>query len=151
MKYEVDIIINKPRAEVVAKFDSVENLYHWMKGLQSFETYQGEAGSNGAKSKVIFQSGKRRIEMIETITDNSLPESMAGTYDAPGVHNIVINRFEEVDENTTRYVSDQEFQFKSLGMKFFGWLMPSAFKRQSMNYLIAFKNFVEKGTSVQQA
>ena len=148
MKYTEDIIINKPKSEVVAKFDSKENLKHWMEGFQSFETFEGEEGQNGAKAKIVFVNGKRRMEMTETIIDNSFPDYFTTTYDAPGVHNIVKNIFEEVDENTTRVANKQEFQFKSFGMKVFGVLMPSLFKKQSRKYLNNLKAFVEEGKSV---
>ena len=148
MKYEVSIIINRPRTEVVEKFDNPDNLRHWMEGLQSFEPLEGTPGTPGARSKVVFQQGKRRIEMIEIITENSLPDRMSGTYDAPGVHNIVVNRFEELDPQTTRVVNEQEFQMKGLMMKVFALLMPAMFRKQSMKYLSAFKAFVEEGASV---
>jgi hypothetical protein len=35
-------------------------------------------------------------------------------------------------------------------MKAMGFLMPNAFKKQSMKYLTDFKNFAENGTSVAQ-
>ena len=59
-----------------------------------------------------------------------------------GVYNIVINRFEKVDKNTTRVINDQEFRFKGF-MKIIGLLMPGAFKKQSKKYLEDFKYFVE--------
>ena len=44
--------------------------------------------------------------------------------------------------NRTKYISEQEFQFKGF-MKVIGFIMPGAFKKQSMKYLEAFKNFAE--------
>ena len=148
MKYTVETIINKPKAEVVGKFDSTENLKFWMRGLKSFETIKGEPGTNGSISKVVFETGKRKMQMTETILDNSLPDSLSMSYQGPGVFNINTNRFEAVDENRTKYSNEQEFQFKSLAMKIFGWLMPSMFKKQSMIYMNDFKAFVEVGKSV---
>ncbi|MEM6726316.1 MAG: SRPBCC family protein, partial [Bacteroidota bacterium] len=65
MKYQVDVIIDRPRAEVIQLFDSTENLYDWMEGLQSFEHLSGTPGEVGAKSKLTFKMGKRDITMIE--------------------------------------------------------------------------------------
>jgi len=87
--------------------------------------------------------GNREIEMIETVTVRNLPDEFSGTYEAKGVFNIVKNKFISLPDNRTKYVSEQEFQFKGF-MKIIGFLMPSAFKKQSMQYLIDFKNFVEK-------
>jgi len=87
--------------------------------------------------------GKREIEMIETITVRNLPEVFSGTYEAKGVFNIVKNRFIPLLDNRTKFISQQEFHFKGF-MKIIGFLMPNAFKKQTMKYLIDFKNFVVK-------
>ncbi|MFY0643642.1 MAG: SRPBCC family protein [Bacteroidia bacterium] len=150
MKYSVSAVINKPREEVVAKFDNADNMKHWMRGLQSFEHLEGEPGKAGAKSKMVFKSGKRTIEMVETIVENKLPDYLHGSYDAKGVHNTIKANFEDIDGKSTRYVNEQEFHFAGLAMKFMGWIMPGAFKKQSMIYLNDFKAFVEEGTSVAE-
>lgn len=143
MKYTQSITINKSINEVVALFDSVENLYEWMDGLQSFEPLSGTPGEVGATAKLVFKMGKRELEMIETITAKNLPSEFSGTYDAKGVHNIVRNFFEPIDENTTKYTSENEFQFKGI-MKVIAFIMPGAFKKQSYKYLEAFKAFAER-------
>ncbi len=148
MKYSVDIIINRPREEVIAKYDNPDNLKHWMAGLQEMELLEGEQGQVGAKSRMRFANGKRTIEMKETILDKQLPNSMTFKFEADGVENTVINRFEMVDENSTRVVNDQEFIMKGFVMKIFAALMPGMFKKQSTTYLKALKAFVEEGTSV---
>lgn len=142
MKYTVDIIIDKPIDEVIALFDNADNMKKWMEGLQSFEHLSGTPGHPGATSKLVFNTGGRRMEMIETITVRDLPREFSGTYDVKGVHNIVKNFFESVNEHQTRYATEQEFQFKGF-MKILGWIMPGAFKKQSMKYLKDFKRFAE--------
>lgn len=141
MKYTCEIIIDKPREEVTELFDSVDNLYKWMEGLQKFEMISGTPGEVGAKSKLTFQLGKRKMEMIETITEKNLPDSFSGTYEANGVLNIIQNEF--VDQgNQTLYRTHQEFRLTGV-MKIFGWLFPGMFKKQSMKHLEAFKKFAE--------
>lgn len=142
MKYRIEIEINKPLNEVIDLFDNPDNMDKWMEGLQSFEHLSGEPGQPGAKSRLKFKMGKREVEMIETITVRDLPHEFSGTYEANGVFNIVNNRFEKIDEYSTRYISDQEFQMSGF-MKIMGWLMPVAFKKQSRKYLEAFKAFAE--------
>lgn len=142
MKYNLEIEINLPRKTVIELFDNVENLAKWMDGLQSFEHLSGEAGQVGAKSKLVFKMGKRDIEMIETVTVRNLPEEYSGTYDANGVHNIVKNKFFELPNGHTKYLTEQEFQFKGF-MKIIGFLFPSAFKKQSLKYLVDFKRYAE--------
>lgn len=143
MKYTVSIDIDKPIDRVIELFDSTDNLKEWMEGLQSFEHLSGTPGQVGARSKLIYKMGKKDVEMIETITVRKLPQEFSGTYEAEGVFNIVKNRFEKLSDNKTRYISEQEFEFKGM-MKYVAFLMPWAFKKQSMKYLKAFKRFVEK-------
>ncbi|MFZ1256379.1 MAG: SRPBCC family protein [Saprospiraceae bacterium] len=142
MKYTCEIEIDLPIEKVISLFDNSDNLLKWMEGLQSFEIISGNPGQVGAKARLIFLMGKRKMEMIETITVRNLPTEFSGTYEANGVFNIVKNSFKEMGPNRTKYISEQEFQFKGF-MKVIGFIMPGAFKKQSMKYLKAFKNFAE--------
>ena len=142
MKYSNEVEINLPRNRVIELFDNTDNMKHWQKGLQSFEHVSGTPGQPGATSRLKYKMGKREIEMIETITNNNLPEEFAGTYDAKGVHNIMSNKFISLSENKTKWVADCEFQFKGF-MKVIAFLMPAAFKKQSQKYLDDFKTFAE--------
>ena len=45
MEYKLDIIINKPVAEVIQLFDDPENLKKWQPELVSFDHVSGEAGA----------------------------------------------------------------------------------------------------------
>lgn len=143
MKYTSEIEINQPVARVVELFDNADNMSKWMEGLQSFEPISGTHGQVGAKAKLKFKMGKREIEMIETITVRNLPDEFSGTYEAKGVFNVVKNRFVSLPGNRTKYISEQEFEFKGF-MKIIGFLMPGAFKKQSMKYLADFKKFAEQ-------
>ncbi|MCG3172772.1 MAG: hypothetical protein GMKNLPBB_00927 [Myxococcota bacterium] len=142
MKYQVEVTIDVPRDKVISLFDNPDNMKKWMKGLQSFTPLGGTPGQPGAKSQLVFLTNGRRMEMVETITVRDLPREFSGVYEAKGVWNSVRNLFEEVPGGKTRYVSEQEFRFSGF-MKLFGWLMPGAFRKESMRYLQDFKNFVE--------
>ena len=144
MKYELEIEINLPRAKVIELFDSTENLKEWQPGLESFEHVSGTPGEVGAVSHLVFQMGKRRIEMTETITAKNLPNEFSGTYEAKGMWNLVENFFIEKDENTTIYKTINTFDCKTLMLKIMAFIMPSAFKKQSYKYMEYFKEFAEK-------
>jgi len=148
MKYTCEITIDLPREEVIRKLDNADNIKHWQKGLLGYELLSGTPGEEGAKMRLDYKMGKRSISMVETISKRNFPDEFNAIYDAKGVHNVQHNKFHEVDSNTTSWVSESEFQFSSFGMKLMGWIMPGAFKKQSMKYLVDFKNFVEKGESV---
>ncbi|MDH3494555.1 MAG: SRPBCC family protein [Acidobacteriota bacterium] len=144
MKYVVDTVIDRPVNEVISKFDDPENLKEWMDGLLSFEPISGTPGEIGAKAKLVFQMGKKKIEMIETITAKNLPDEFGGTYEAEGVFNTVMNRFESVGNDQTRMTQQCEFEFTSFMMKVMGFFIPGAFKSQTRKHMDAFKSFAER-------
>ena len=93
MKYKVDILIEKPIDEVVEKFSDRSNDKLWMKGFVKKTQISGEEGEEGAKCKVEFEMGKRRVEMIEEITNKNLPDDYTTTYTTDKVFNIVKSSF----------------------------------------------------------
>lgn len=143
MKYTNEVIIKKPIDEVIELFDNVENMYQWQPELQSFETFEGIEGKEGAKSRLKYKMGSRDVEMIETILVKNLPKEFSGTYEAKGVFNEIKNSFIKIDDNTTKWVSENVFHFSGF-MKLMAFFMPGAFKKQSQKYLDLFKEFVEK-------
>ncbi|HIB37294.1 SRPBCC family protein [Mesonia sp.] len=148
MKYSTEIIIDQPREKVIEKLDSVENLKHWQRGLLKAEPLSGKLGAEGSKMELHYKMGKRELMMIETILKRELPNKFHATYDTKGVHNIQKNYFQEASANQTRWISESEFQFSSFPMKVMGFVMPGAFKKQSLKYMKDFKAFVEDGKSV---
>ena len=148
MKYVSKITIDLPLEEVIKKLDNPDNMKHWQTGLTSWELLSGNPGKEGAKMKLNYDMGKRKMELIETIIKSKFPKEFHATYDTKGVHNIQQNYFSETPEGITKWVSHSEFQFSGFMMKLIGFLMPGAFKKESMRYLRNFKNFAEKGISV---
>ena len=64
------------------------------------------------------------------------------------MHNIQHNYFEELPNGHTKWTSKSEFQASSFMLKAMMFLMPGAFKKQSLQYMNDFKNFAETGASV---
>ncbi|MCL6267909.1 SRPBCC family protein [Flagellimonas myxillae] len=147
MKYTCEITVDLPRDEFLKKLDNPDNMKHWQRGLLGYEHLSDKPGAEGAKMSLKYQMGKREMEMVETILKRALPDAFHLSYDAKGVHNIQKNFFIEED-GKTKWVSESEFQFSGFGMKLMGFLMPGAFRKQSMKYLNDFKAFAENGTSV---
>jgi len=142
MKYTTTINIRQARDKVIALFDSVDNMYKWQPGLISFDHLSGDPGREGAKSRLTYKMGKREVEMIETITRRNFPDEFSGTYEARGVWNKQVNYFEAIDENSTRWTSVSEFRCSGF-MKIMCWLMPGAFKKQTLKLMNHFKEFAE--------
>ena len=148
MKYTVELIVKLPLDEFVKKFDNTENMKHWQRGLVSTEHISGNPGRYGAKMKLTYKIGKREMELIETVTHRNLPHEFHGTYDAKGLHTNQENYFEETPEGHTKWTSKSEFLPLGFTMWIMTLIMPTTFKKQSLQYMKDFKNFAEKGISV---
>lgn len=145
MRYESEIIINLPRTRVIELFDSFDNLKKWQEGLISYEHLSGEPGQPGTKTRLLYDMGRRRMEMIETIIERNLPDEFSATYDASGVHNIVRNNFYDEGEQT-RWVLDSDFQFRSY-MRIVSLFIPnSSFRNQTRSSMESFKRFAENAS-----
>jgi hypothetical protein len=137
-----------PRDEVIKKMDNPDNMKHWQRGLVSYEHISGTPGEIGAKMQLNYKMGKREFNLLETITKSNFPEEFHGTYSAKGMHNVQENFFKETPEGHTKWTSTCEFIPSGFMMRAMAFLMPGAFKKQSKKYMVDFKNFAEKGTSV---
>ena len=143
MNYTCETIIRLPRQRVIELFDNPDNLKEWMPGLVSFEHISGNPGQPGAVSRLVFQLGKRKMVMTETVKVRRLPDEFTGTYDMNGVYNEVKNFFAETQEGFTHYKTENYFRFTGI-MKIFAWMMGSTFRKTSQDYLDRFKAFAEK-------
>lgn len=151
MKYTSEVIVDVPLAEFMDKFDSAENMKHWQRGLMSVEHISGVPGMVGAKMKLNYLMGTRKIELLETVTHCNLPYEFHGTYSAQGIDNIQQNYFEEIEKDSTKWTSISDFMPLNFMMRAMLWMMPKAFKKQTMQYMTDFKQFAEKGISVSNA
>ena len=147
VKYTEEIEINANIETVVALFDNPYNMEKYMHGIESYTVLNGNLREVGTRAEIVVSHiekdvVKRRIVMVEEIITNNLPEEKKVTYTSDVVYNIVTNRFEKISETETRFINEQEFEFKGF-MKIMSFFMPSAFKEQSRIYLVNFKNFVE--------
>jgi len=147
IKYTEEIEINSNIDSLIVLFDNPYNMKEYMEGIESYTVLSGNIREVGAKAELVVafiekDVVNRRIVMIEEIITNNLPKEKKVTYTADGVYNIVTNRFEKVSENKTKFINEQEFEFKGY-MKIISFFIPSAFKKQSRIYLEDFKEFAE--------
>lgn len=142
MKYTTKILINLPRSKVIELFDSTDNMYKWQPELISFEPISGVPGKVGAKSKMRYKMGKREVDMIETIIKQNFPDEFNCTYEAKNVWNLQQNTFIETNKSETEWISISEFRCSGF-MKIICWVMPGAFKKETLKHMKRFKEFAE--------
>ncbi|RXG27217.1 SRPBCC family protein [Leeuwenhoekiella marinoflava] len=143
MQYTKKIIIDLPLEKTVEFMDSLENLKKWQEGLVQAKVIRGNFGEKGAKTELKYDFGKRKMTLIETILETDMPRLLIAEYTTKNVYNIQRNTFEATQDGKTIWTSESEFKFEGLAMKTFGFLIPGAFKKQSLKYMRDFKNFAE--------
>lgn len=141
MRYTLEITIDAPRDTVVGLFTDRTRFTEWQPGLERYELVSGSQAQTGARSELTTRTGSRTMEMTETVESNSLPDGLDVIYETEGVWNRNANRFIAESQDSTRWISDNEFRFegarKALG------LLPGPFKKESLLIMERFKAFVE--------
>jgi len=149
--YVTEIIINKPIEEVTKKMASIENMKHWQEGLMSTEHISGIPGVIGAKMRLNYSFGKRKMEIIKTIIKANFPIEFHATYTTKGVRNIQGNYFESTKDGFTKWTCNNNYEPTSFAMSTMLFFMPKTFKKQTKTYMKNFKKFIENGTSIFNA
>ncbi len=104
MKYTCTVDIELPIDKTVELWTDEKNFKEWQDGFQSIELLSGTPNEKGAKSKIILDDGKRRIELIETIINSNLPSEKKALYEHIHMTNTQTSRFEPISKNKTRYI-----------------------------------------------
>ena len=144
MKFKSSIIIDRPQKIVAAYFADPQYLGEYQDGFLRKELVSGNAGEEGAISKMYYQYGKNEMELTETITSNQLPDSFSGFYHHKHMDNTMKCRFVPVGETQTRYESDFEYTRMNWIMpRLIAILFPGMYKRQGEKWMKNFKRFVE--------
>jgi len=148
MKYTSQILIRLPLSELLNKLRNYDDLKYWHRGFESFEHVSGEPGTLGAKMKLNYKFGNRKIHLIETLTYSNFPNEYHLFCDSEGIHNIYKNYFIETEKGQTKWTFETECIPTTFFMSVKTLLMPGIYKKQISKYLEDFKNFAEKGVSV---
>lgn len=142
MKYQCTVVIDRPREQVVAKFDDPGSMRQWQPTLTSVEQLEGERGEVGSVAKLVYNTGKQPMEMREKLVARDLPDSVDYLYEARGVVNPCHNTFEDLPDGKTRWTMDTEFRFSGL-MAFLSLFMRGSFYKETERSMNAYKQWVE--------
>ena len=140
MKFTCSIIIDKPVVQVVEAFLDPEAMKHSQNGFLDKVLISGKQNEVGAKSKLIY----KKFNMMETVTENNLPNSFSGLYEHKNMTNTMQSKFKSIDYNKTMLSAEIEYtELKGFVIKVIAKLFPGMFKKQVDLWLKRFKNYVE--------
>lgn len=144
MKFVCRVVIDAQIEKVISLFGNKDNLSKWQDGFISLEHLEGTPGTPGAKSRLVYQTRGKQIELIETIIKNELPREFIASYEADTMRNTMKNTFSNIDIHQTEYIAEVEYtKFNGLIPKLMAKLFPGMFKKQTQKWLNQFKEFVE--------
>lgn len=146
MKFSYTLEINAPRQKVVDLFQNPDNLKHWQDGFEGIEEVSGSPGQTDAKKKMFYKQGSRKMELLETVISNNLPDEFIGFYQHIHMENTMTSRFSEIKDGTaTLYEAEIEYtKFNKFGIKIMAYLFPGMFRKQGKKWFDQFKAFAEK-------
>ena len=127
---------------LLEKFKDPEGVKHWMEGLQRIEHLSGTPGEVGAKSDFYFLHKNKEMKISETVLEQYLPNQIKFGYQSPMGYNEVEMLFEKLSDSGVKQTNNSYFELKGF-MKVTSFLMKGMFKKQSLKYMTAFKNYVE--------
>ena len=140
MKYEAEI--QASREFVWATFNNPDNLSRWQPTLESLTYQAGEPGQPGAVAELVYNENGKLITTTETVVERRKPHFMAGTYDNARATSLIVNHFEEIDGNTTRFISYTNMNFKGV-MKIMSFFVAKSIRARAEADLDRFKLLVE--------
>lgn len=144
MKFNCSVIINQPVDKVAQLFADPKYLKEYQEGFIKKDLISGTAGQEGAISKMYYKTGKREMELTETITLNNLPKEFAASYHHKHMDNTMKCFFISLSDQQTRYDSEIEYTaFRGFIPKMLGLFFKRMFKKQAQQWLDNFKAFAE--------
>lgn len=143
MKFKLETIINKPRADVWNAFDNIENMPKWQPSLISHEIMDGTPGQPGAISKLTYKEGEREFALIEKVTHRDELNELDSMYENDFADNIIKNKFIEQGKDQTLWIIETEFKFKTIVMKIMGNILKKNYVKRTERDMQRFKEMAE--------
>lgn len=110
-----ELTIERPITAVWAVFEDPANVQRWQPALQRVELLRGRPGEPGAVSRLTVRERGFPITLVETVLE-ARPYVYSAVYESPQVINRVVNTFEPLGTEHTRYRLTAEITLQS------GWL-----------------------------
>ena len=142
MKQKFEVVIDASKETVWTAMDNPENMGRWQSGFHSYTHKSGEPGQVGSTAELVFDENGKHVVLLETVTERREPDFFAGIYEADHGNTIIVNHFESIGENSTRWTSWCNFQFNGL-MKYMAIFIAGAIRKRTQGDMERFKLMVE--------
>ena len=143
VKFELEILIHKPHAEVWAFFHDHEKAKLWQPSLESVDVINGQEGQAGAISRWTYKENGREFSLTETILIREDPDRFESRFENEFASNLVNNIFAAQTENETLWKVETKYRFKTLLMKVLGPILKKNYVARAQKEMERFKDAVE--------
>ena len=145
MKFQSSVEIDLPPDRAAALYNDPHYYKEWQDGFVSYTPLSGEPRTVGAKAKLLFVYGKRRMELLETIQVMNLPLEINALYEHEHMVNTIIVQFSSLPGERTRITTGIGYvRFIGIIPKIMSWLMSGMYKKQNQRWLDQFRKFTER-------
>lgn len=142
MKLKFEKLIDADQKTVWAAFDNPDNMGKWQQNFESYTHKSGDPGQPGAIAELVFNEGRKKVMLKETITERREPDFLAGTYESTHGTTLIVNHFESIDDSTTRWTSWCNFTFRG-AMRFMSVFLGGVIRKRTEGDMERFKLLVE--------
>ena len=142
MKLNFEQTIDASLKTVWAAFNTSSNKKRWQQNFESYTHMSGDPGQPGAISELIFNENGKMMVINETIMESREPDFLSAKYESKYSSTIIVNHFESIDENTTRWTAWCNFAFKGF-MKIMALFIAGKIRKRTEDDMHRFKLLVE--------
>lgn len=148
--YENSITIQKPVDVVWDVFTDEEKMGEWLVGMQSIETLEGEAMTEGSRYRLVFVMEGEQMDITEQVTQVKENELFAFTLESEPLTSDVEIHFTPVDSNRTEVKAITTSEGKGMLWKPIITLSSSVMQQQSQKSYVKLKELVESQVDTLQ-
>lgn len=142
MKLNFEQTIDASLETIWAAFNNSANKGRWQQNFEAYKHTTGDPGQSGAISELTFNENGKMMIVNETITECREPDFLSASYESKYASTIIVNHFESIDENTTRWTSWCNFTFKGF-MKIMALFIAGTIRKRTEDDMHRFKLMVE--------
>ena len=136
--------INVPKDKLAELYADPENNRKWMENVERSEQISGKSGMVGSKYRLVQKDGNTQRAFTATVLVRNLPDELKLILDSPSVQVTVKGKFIALTPERTKFISEEQFDFKNLSYKIGSFLVQRSIKKAHHKHMVAFKLFAER-------
>ncbi len=114
-----------------------------MEEVEKSEQISGKLGMVGSKYRLVQKDGNTQRAFTATVLVRNIPDELKLILDSPSVQVTVKGKFIALSPEKTKFISEEEFNFKGIFYKMGAFLVQRSIKKAHHKHMVAFRLFAE--------